>query len=99
VNEAAAALGLIAVWGAEKEAVPEVYLWPENQWVWDFFVSLGTQWRHGMSGPTGLDYQGVESVMRIRLRRVSGNAKQALFGKIQLMEFAMLKAWSTKRNG
>jgi len=33
-----------------------VELLPENEVVFDLFCSLGTQWRVGMSGATGLDY-------------------------------------------
>lgn len=35
---------------------PQVEIWPENLRAFDLFVALGTQWRVGMSGPTGLDY-------------------------------------------
>ena len=27
------------------------------------FVACSTQWRHGMSGPTGLDYSAVQATM------------------------------------
>lgn len=31
-------------------------VWPENIEVFQLFSLLQTQWRTGMSGPTGLDY-------------------------------------------
>jgi hypothetical protein len=40
------------------------YLWPENVPAWQFFLACRTQWRHGFNGPTGLDYAGVECLMR-----------------------------------
>lgn len=30
------------------------------------FVAMSTQWRTGMSGPTGLDYSAVPTVMRMQ---------------------------------
>jgi hypothetical protein len=35
---------------------PEVALWPENWPCLNLFTQLSTQWRVGMNGPTGLDY-------------------------------------------
>lgn len=56
---------------AEFGLAPEDYeqyfdVHPEN---WDrvqLFRELSTQWRHGMSGPTGLDYASITSVFRIK---------------------------------
>lgn len=31
-------------------------MWPENLRAYELFQGLRTQWRIGMSGPTGLDY-------------------------------------------
>lgn len=31
-------------------------VWPENWAAFSLFASLQTQWRTGMGGPTGLDY-------------------------------------------
>ncbi|MFK3741444.1 DUF1799 domain-containing protein [Massilia sp. TN1-12] len=33
-----------------------VEVWPENVQAYQLFSSLQTQWRVGMSGPSGLDY-------------------------------------------
>ncbi len=38
------------------QAANEVELWPENQQAIMLFSSLSTQWRVGVNGPTGLDY-------------------------------------------
>lgn len=34
----------------------EIQVWPENWAVLGLFSKMGTQWRVGMSGPIGLDY-------------------------------------------
>jgi hypothetical protein len=31
-------------------------VWPEHERAWRLFNALQTQWRVGMAGPTGLDY-------------------------------------------
>lgn len=40
-------------------------VWPENMRVVNVFLSLGTQWRVGMSGVSGLDYTAVKAVMEM----------------------------------
>lgn len=37
-------------------------IWPENWQAVDVFSTCQTQWRIGMSGPTGLDYSAVKAV-------------------------------------
>lgn len=97
VDVAAAALGLAPIWAAAPEEPEEVFLWPENKEVWDLFQSLSTQWNVGMQGPLGLRYEAVPIVMR--MRRVKRSNEQEIFAKVQLMEAAMLAAWSEKKNG
>ncbi|MGN2393356.1 DUF1799 domain-containing protein, partial [Pelomicrobium sp. G1] len=67
--------------GAEPETCE---VWPENWPAVELFLGCATQWRvDGMSGAVlGLDYQGVEALMRIR--RVRDRA--ALFDDLQIME-------------
>ncbi|MDF4005322.1 DUF1799 domain-containing protein [Luteibacter sp. PPL552] len=38
---------------------PNAELWPENWPAIQLFTRLSTQWRVGMNGPTGLDYNVV----------------------------------------
>jgi len=40
----------------EDVVTEPVDVWPENIPALDLFSMLGTQWRIGMGGPTGLDY-------------------------------------------
>ena len=42
-----------------------IEIWPENETAVSLFERVQTQWRVGMAGPTGLDYPGVEVVMRL----------------------------------
>lgn len=41
-----------------------VDVWPENHDAVRVFMRMGRQWRHGMSGPTGLDLSAVPMLMR-----------------------------------
>ena len=42
-----------------------IEVWPENWDVVQIFTMLGTQWRQGMGGVTGLDYTAVKSVFEM----------------------------------
>ncbi len=95
VEKAAAMFGLKPEWAAEP--AEQIYLWPENVKIWNLFSSLGTQWKRDMDGAYGLDYPGVEVVMRIW--RIKRKHEQDVFRKIQLMEQATLEAWGERRNG
>jgi hypothetical protein len=44
--------------------VEEVMVWPDNWQALTVFNALGTQWRVGMAGPTGLDYGVLPDVFR-----------------------------------
>lgn len=74
-----------------------IYLWPENVEIWNLYQAVQTQWQHGMAGPTGLNYQAVEIVMR--QRRIKRVDQAEVFETIQEMERASLQAWSELRNG
>ena len=65
-------------------------MWEENWPSVIFFSRLGTQWRmSGMSGPSGLDYTAVLSLLRtLRLPR---DESEALFEDVQTMERAALQ--------
>lgn len=68
----------------------EVLVWEENWPAVMFFSRLSTQWRMiGMSGPSGLDYTAVLSLLRtLRLPR---DESEALFEDVQTMERAALQ--------
>lgn len=65
------------------------WLWPCNVPIWRLWMSLQTQWQHGFSGPTGLDYTAVWTVLeRKRIRR-----PREAFEALQAMERSALEVW------
>jgi hypothetical protein len=69
-------------------------LWEENAEPFDLFVKLQTQWRSGPSGFTGMDYAGVRAALAMMRRRMTPE----LFGLLQVMETAGLKALRESKN-
>ena len=62
----------------------EFEVWPDNWQALDVFMSMGTQWRVGASGATGLDYGVLPDVMR--LRGVPKADRAEVFDWVRLME-------------
>lgn len=56
---------------------------------------MQTQWRVGMSGPTGLDYQGVSAYLD--LRGIGPEQRRELFELLQACERATLDVWAEQR--
>jgi hypothetical protein len=82
----------MARFGLRPEDYPEeeFAIWPENWQVFDIFLSMQTQWRMGMKGPTGLDYAALESLFRMNgIRR---SQQRDHLEAMQIMERAALKA-------
>lgn len=63
-------------------------VWPENWRAFCLFSDMQTQWRVGMSGPTGLDY----TVLFHKLDRLGLTTDEydELESDIRVMEFAAL---------
>lgn len=62
--------------------------------VWEFFSGpCATQWRHGFSGPTGLDYTGVEAAARLSEFELDATT----FRLVRLLEGAYLKEREERR--
>lgn len=73
----------------EREDVEQtVQVWEENLPIVDLFARLGTQWRTGFAGPTGLDYTAVLALMRAQ--RVGRDEFEDFFAGVQAMERAAL---------
>ena len=70
-------------------------LWAENWPAMKFFTDMGTQWRQGFNGPTGLDY-GVllHELDRLDLPR---DEYDDLFGSIRVMEREALNEMRAKQ--
>lgn len=75
----------------EEEAVE---VWPENRSAYMLFAQLQTQWRIGMGGATGLDYNTLYHKMdRMKLEP---DEYDELEDDIRTMEFAALRAMSER---
>ncbi|MDM9594743.1 DUF1799 domain-containing protein [Pseudomonas guariconensis] len=72
-----------------------VELWECNVQSFAVFEAMGTQWRTGMSGATGLDYQTLPVVMG--LLDVEQDQHQAIFADIRVMEQAALRTMADSR--
>lgn len=68
-----------------------VEIWPENARAVNAFSSVSTQWRIGMSGPTGLDYPAVFATIDRLHRTLDDDARDAIFADVQVMERAALR--------
>ncbi|MCA1857456.1 DUF1799 domain-containing protein [Massilia oculi] len=68
----------------DVEAGEPVEIWPENLPAYDAFCGMSTQWRVGMSGATGLDYNALPVVLR--LQGAPRADWQQLFVDIRVME-------------
>lgn len=62
----------------------EFDVWPDNWQALDVFMAMGTQWRTGMGGATGLDYGVLPDVMS--LRGVRKAERPEVFDWVRLME-------------
>ena len=69
-----------------------VEVWPDNHAAFNLFNTIGTQWRVGMGGATGLDYAAVYPL----LDRAAKDPQEwdEMFSDIQVMEGAALKQMS-----
>jgi hypothetical protein len=75
----------------------EVDVYPENWPAVEVFSSVMTQWRIGMSGPTGLDYAVLPGVME--MIGIGRKDRRDVFDGVRVMESEALKVLSEKRNG
>ena len=64
-------------------------VWPENWPTYELFLDMDTQWRVGLSGPTGLDYNVLLRLMDGL--HLSDEDHQALFDDVRVMEHAALE--------
>jgi len=71
-----------------------IEVWPENWPAVDLFISMGTQWRIGMEGRTGLDY----GALYPQLDRLTDTPEQYddLFSDIRWLERSALATMNQK---
>jgi hypothetical protein len=68
---------------------------PENYEAYILFTNMQTQWRTGMSGATGLDYNALKEVWQ-RLK-IPLDRRDELFQDLRIMENAALKTMREKK--
>jgi uncharacterized membrane protein YbjE (DUF340 family) len=71
-------------------------VWPDNVTTIAVFIAMSTQWRVGMSGATGLDYNALPVVMR--MHGIPAAERAVVFEGIREMEDAALgKMYESKK--
>lgn len=76
------------------ERLVDVY--PENVTPLRVFAAMGTQWRTGIGGATGLDYSALPAVLDMfRVRKPKQRAK--VFAALRIMEGEALRCWHEQR--
>jgi hypothetical protein len=93
LDEAFAAFGLVP----EEAPVLEddFFLWPENVAGFNLWLAIQTQWLSDMGSRTGLNYPGVDIVLRHL--DAPKKEKRSYFATIQVLERAALEEWSRER--
>lgn len=89
----------LAAFGLAREDEPEdahYDVWPENWPAVQVFSAMQTQWSVSMAGPTGLRYEALPVVMR--LRGIPRRDWQDAFYGLQVMESEALKIFAERRN-
>lgn len=81
----------------ELRKADTVEIYPCNWITLEVFIDLQTQWRTGMAGATGLDYSALPAVMDLR-GIIKLKDRKRIFSGIRIMESAVLKLWSERRN-
>mgnify|MGYP000216858405 CR=1 FL=1 len=81
----------MAISSSEPEPAEVAYLWPCNVAAWAVWCDLQSQWRHGMAGPTGLDYAGVRAHLD-EMGLAPGQERSAIYAGIRAAERATLEA-------
>lgn len=75
---------------AVEDYAEEAEVWPENWLAIQIISQLGTQWRTGFNGPTGLDYPTLFQLLdRYELDKAEW---WQMFEDLRLLEGAALKA-------
>lgn len=90
----------LAAFGLQREDEPEdahFDVWPENWPAVQVFAGMTTQWNVGMAGPTGLRYESIPVVLR--MRGVPRSEWADVFNGLQVMEAEALRFFAERRHG
>lgn len=68
----------------------DILIWPDNWQAFEIFEAIRTQWRVGMNGPSGLDYNVIPQFLR--LYQIPRADHRDLYDAIRVMEDAALLA-------
>ena len=90
IEEEAKKRGMPVEFLAEAEGFGDCLIFPDNWPTVMIFRDISTQWRVGMSGPVGLDYNVLPMIFG--LRSVPRDERAEIFDGIQTMESAALEA-------
>ncbi len=75
----------------------DIDVYPENWLPYQVFLAMGTQWRVGLNGKTGLDYNIIP--MMERRFKVAPEQSDDLFEALQTLETQVLNIWAEQNNG
>ena len=73
-----------------------IEVWPENEGATGAFIAMQTQWRAGMGGATGLDYNAIPAVLR--LTGVVRGDWSDTFECLRIMESEAMKVMNEARH-
>jgi hypothetical protein len=79
----------------EEASEPPFEVWPDNVEAVNVFVAMGSQWRAGVNGATGLDYGALPEVWR-RVR-VPPARRDEVFDDLRTLEDAALSFMRMQR--
>jgi hypothetical protein len=78
----------------EDYEIETLEIWPENEQAINLFSSISTQWRVGMNGASGLDYNVLFHLMG--MMDLPPQKHSQLFGDIRLIESEALNIMNKK---
>lgn len=87
----------LLAFGISKADIPVtiIEVWPDNWPAFEVMCAMGTQWRTGALGATGLDYAALPAVMR--LLSIPQKHRSRTFHDIQWMEAEALSQMADAR--
>lgn len=74
----------------------EIEIWECNADAFNVFEAMGSQWRAGMAGATGLDYAVLPVVMD--MVGVDKDSRTEVFSSVRIMENAALEQMAENRD-
>ena len=95
IEEEARKRGIPAAFLEEAEGFGECLVFPENWQTVMVFRDMQTQWRVGMAGPIGLDYNVLPMIFGFR--SIPDDDRIDIFDGLQTMESAALRAIAERR--